>query len=501
MTDTPAPAPQRSSQSRRGRFLALAAIAAIAAVGTFLAAALLVNIFTRKQEARHPFVRLVEVDENTTDPSVWGTNWPRQYDSYRRTVDYVRTRYGGSDAIPEQKLDRSPWLRLMYSGYAFAIDYREARGHAYMLLDQEQTQRQTKPQPGACLHCHASVIPAYRAVGDGDVWAGFAKINAMPYNEARNLTDEHGELLINHPVSCVDCHDPSTMALRVTRPAFIDGIRRLKASQGIKDYDVNRDATRQEMRTYACAQCHVEYYFAPGTTMLTYPWSKGILAEQMEAYYDEIGFHDWEHGITGAKVLKAQHPEFEIWSQGAHARAGVSCADCHMPYERQGALKVTNHHVRSPLLNVAASCQVCHNAPEDELIARAHTIQDRTVHLIDLAADALVDMINAIAEAKSAGATDEQLEEARRLHRRAQFRLDLVSSENSHGFHASQETARLLAEAIDFARQGEVAARAIRTPPVEDPLPVERAPVEGVTPADRAPPGPYRDPENPRGGS
>jgi nitrite reductase (cytochrome c-552) len=132
----------------------------------------------------------------------------------------------------------------------------------------------------------------------------------------------------------------------------------------VADYDVNRDASRQEMRTYVCAQCHVEYYFAGDEKLLTYPWHKGLLVEEIEAYYDEIGFSDWTHGITGARLLKAQHPEFEMWSQGTHGRAGVACADCHMPYRRVGAMKVSDHHVRSPLLDVAASCQTCHRISE-----------------------------------------------------------------------------------------------------------------------------------------
>src|SRR5690606_5244512 len=169
--------------------------------------------------------------------------------------------------------------------------------------------------------------------------------------------DSHGHMLVEHPVSCLDCHDPDTMNLRVTRPGFLNGIKAYKASQGVSDYDVNRDATRQEMRTYVCAQCHVEYYFTKPDNQLTYPWHNGLRIEQIEKYYDDIGFYDWTHGITGAPMLKAQHPEFELWNQGIHAQAGVSCADCHMPYRRVGAMKVSDHHVRSPLLDVAASCQ------------------------------------------------------------------------------------------------------------------------------------------------
>lgn len=483
-------APPGRDRPRQWSSAALIGVAGAAAVLTFLIAALLVNVFERKQEARDPYVRVVEVTEATTDPAIWGQNWPRQYDSYRRTVDYQRTRYGGSDALPQQKLDKDPWLRDMYSGYAFALDYRDARGHAYMLLDQEQSERVLKrPQPGACLHCHSSVLPAYRHAGAGDIMAGFRKVNAMTYTEARNLTDDTGQLLVQHPASCVDCHDPATLRVRITRPAFLLGIKALKEHQGQPNYDVNRDASRQEMRTFVCAQCHVEYYFQGPEKMLTYPWANGLRVEEIERYYDERNYSDWGHGITGAKVLKAQHPEFELWSQGTHARAGVACADCHMPYIREGAMKVSDHQVRSPLLNVARACQTCHGGTETELLARAHTIQDRTRALLDRSAQALTEMMASLAAAKASGATEEQLRPAWEKHRKAQWRLDFVSSENSMGFHASQEAARILGESIDLSRQAQLEALRLRTG-ASPPQTAQGEPVRGVTPTEKAPPSP-----------
>ncbi len=492
-------ATESNTSPTRSRTIAIYAATLVgAAIGTVLILALLISIFTRKQEARVPFQRVVEVDESTIDPEIWGANWPRQYDSYKRTVDHERTRYGGSDAIPVQKLDEYPWLRTMWSGYAFSLDYREARGHAHMLWDQDHTERVAqRPQPGACLHCHASILPAYRYVGEGDVMEGFRQVNAMSWSEARNLKDDEGQPLVEHPVSCVDCHDPETMRLRVTRPAFIEGIRAYKESQGVDDYNVNRDASHQEMRTFACAQCHVEYYFTKPDTQVVYPWRNGLLVEEVETYYDEMEFYDWTHGITGAPMLKAQHPEFELWNQGTHAAAGVSCADCHMPYRRVGAMKVSDHHVRSPLLDVAASCQTCHNVPEEELLRRAHTIQDRTHGLIELAAEALTDMIEAIAEAKEAGGTDEQLEPLQDLHRKAQWRLDYVFSENSHGFHAPQESARILAESIDYSRRAVTLAHEVKAAPGGPPREVEREPIHGVTPDEEAPSMPSPDAAEP----
>jgi len=497
-------------------------------LSTIAVTALLVNIFSRKQEARTPFVRLVEVNETTTDPEPWGANWPRQYDGYKRTADTALL-YGGSSAMPAQKLEAQPWLVRMYSGYAFSIDYREARGHAYMLSDQLVTKRVTeREQPGACLHCHASIIPTYRRVGlenmgqpaGADVLAaefnwpavqkGFELVGAMSYPEA------HGEMAMTpdgtgeaspHPVSCVDCHDPETMAMRVTRPGFVNGIAALAAGDAEaphlpsierwrkgdrgRPYDPNIDASRQEMRSFVCAQCHVEYYCGPKETLF-FPWDQGLKVENIEAVFDGHqfpdgeAFYDWKHGETGAKVYKAQHPEFELWSQGIHARSGVACADCHMPYQREGAMKVSSHWVQSPMNNINNACQICHNVPESELLARVRGIQGRTEGLIDRAANAMTEMLDAIRAAQAAGATEDEMAPILKLQQKSQWRLDFISSENSRGFHADQESARVLAESIDYSRQAAILAIGLRTPVPPAP-PANAEPVHGVTPAGESP--------------
>jgi nitrite reductase (cytochrome c-552) len=301
------------------------------------------------------------------------------------------------------------------------------------------------------MHCHASVYRPYRRLGGGDLIKGFEVMNQMPYPEARKE--------VTHPVACIDCHDPTSMQLRVTRPGFLEGITLLKASQGVADYNVNRDATRQEMRAFVCGQCHVEYYFRGPEKRLTYPWAKGLKADDILAYYEENGFKDWTHGETGAPMLKAQHPEFEMWNQGIHARSGVACADCHMPYQRVGAMKISDHHVRSPLLNVNRACQTCHHWPEEELRQRVQEIQDRTFSLRNQTMDVLVTLVGELKAARARGATDAQLEQARLMHRRGQFLLDFIEAENSMGFHAGSEAVRVLAKSIDYLRQGQIAIR------------------------------------------
>ena len=264
---------------------------------------------------------------------------------------------------------------------------------------------------------------------------------------------------VERAVACIDCHDPFTLQLRITRPAFVDGLRALKASQGMPDYDPNTMATRQEMRSFVCGQCHVEYYFKGPEKRLTYPWQKGLQVDQILAYYDEVGFKDWTHAESGSPNLKAQHPEFEMYSQGIHARSGVGCADCHMPYTKVGAMKVSDHHVRSPLLNINKACQTCHRWSEEELKGRAETIQARHTEMRNLAMDALMSLIDDLKAAKEAGKSDDEMAVARNFQRRASFLLDFAEAENSVGFHAPQEGARILAQSIDASRKGQLAIR------------------------------------------
>ncbi len=491
MTDNPTPFFSRP-------LVRMGLIAAGAAVATVLVMALYASITSRKAEAKQTSFKLVDLDEKVVDPAQWGKNFPREYETYLKTSEKYSTKYGGagSEALPKSRILEDPRLVTIFDGYAFSIDFNQRRGHAYMLDDQRNTKRVTeRKQPGSCLHCHASNTVAFREQGlkvgapgsldedfnspnaQAQLMAGFEAVCKMPYADAAKL--------VKHPVACIDCHDPKNMALRVTKPGFIRGIVALANSpepvphlpsiekwrkgDRATPYDANRDASRQELRSMVCGQCHVEYYCGPKVTLF-FPWNKGLKVEQIEATYDEYKFpdghrfFDWQHGKTGAEVLKAQHPEFEMWSQGIHARSGVSCADCHMPYVREGALKISDHQVRSPLLNISRSCQTCHRFPEEELKARATAIQDRTKALMDRAEDAVVNLIDDIVAAKKAGADEAKLKPICELQRKAQWRVDFVNAENSMGFHAPQEVARILGEAIDYGRQGQVALRDLGTP-------------------------------------
>ncbi len=507
-------------KSQRASIAAYLLVGFLTAIATAVVAALLVNIFQRKQEAMNPFLKLVEGGDDDVDAKKWGVNWPREYDGYQRTAEPTNTKYGGGLIGPEgtvtpEKASRDPWLTRIFAGYLFAVDYRERRGHAFMLQDQELTKRNVPgeaQQSGNCLHCHASIMPLYRKLGTeslpgaapaAQVQRGLERVGEMGYWEAHKLLEQTTGTV--HPVSCVDCHSPKTMELRVTRPGFITGIQKLAASDApvphlpsierwrrgkrTVAYDPNVDGTRQEMRSYVCGQCHVEYYCGKGLTLL-FPWDKGLKVEQIEATYDGMRVHgerfkDWTHAETGVDVLKAQHPEFELWSQGIHARSGVACADCHMPYKREGAMKVSEHWVRSPLLEINRSCETCHPYGEQEIKARVEAIQDRHFALLTRAGQAAVAMLDALATVRKryndaawrvALEKDPKIHELGELQRAAQWRLDFIAAENSMGFHAPQEMARILAESIDMSRQAQVKAVALLGGQIPAPLPGEPIP-------------------------
>ena len=443
------------------------AVLVVVAIGSAALTWLLTTIVEHKQEAKWPFAQVVQLTDTTYDPAVWGENFPIQYEQYKKTIedtdgDFVKVTPTAEDPREYHtlsRIDMETRAKRMWRGYAFAVDYTEPRGHEWALDDQRYTGR-TAPrfkQPGTCLNCHASMPEIYDELGNGDRKAGFDAMNAMSYDEAF----EHA----SSSIACIDCHDPKTMELTITRPAFMEGIKQAKAAEGITDYDVNRDATNEEMRTYVCAQCHVEYYFAGEGKTLTFPWKKGLTVYDAMDYYDEVGWTDFTHEESGASILKAQHPDFETWSQGIHAANGVTCADCHMSYNREGASKVSNHQIMSPMASedtINSSCLTCHHSSASEMRERVEGIQTRWQSSLNVSFTALDALITDITTAAGNGsATEEQLATARDYQRKAQFIVDYSFSENGRGFHAPAYSISILNQATDWARSGQLALRGV----------------------------------------
>ncbi len=447
---------------------------------------LLTTIFTHRQESTQPFTQVVEITGTTYDPAVWGQNFPLQYEGFRATAEFDVADMVPNDPpntsedqrgayLTQSKLAIEPRLVSIWKGYAFSVEYREPRGHEWMLIDQQWTHRQTNfKQPGACLNCHASLPEIVDTLGNGDQAAGWAAMNKLPYGEAV----QHA----SGPVACIDCHEPGTMKLRITRPAFVEGIKEFKASQGIADYDVNRDATNQEMRAYVCAQCHVEYYFKGEEKTLTFPWDEGLTVNDAISYFDRVGFSDFKHTTTQVSLIKAQHPDFETWSQGIHASNGVTCADCHMSYMREGAAKISDHQIASPLRSEATinqSCLTCHHSSAAEMQQRVDTIQQRwddAKNVSFTAVQALIDDLTAaVADGK---ATPEQLAKAGDFQRKAQYIVDYSMSENSRGFHAPAYSISILNQATDYARSGQLVLRGVDVDNARGPETYDIQPVE-----------------------
>jgi len=396
-----------------------------------------VLIFLRNQPApQRGVMPVVKIAAMEPDSSIWGQNFPNQYSTFMMTeTNNTRTSYGGSE--PYEKLEKDPMLKILFAGNPFSKGYGEDRGHANSLTDVENTPRLSDKTPGTCYSCKSADNPR--------LWSemGMAEYDKTPFKQL-------GEK-IEHPIGCANCHDAETMRLIVTNPALEEALK----EQG-KDW---RTFSRQEMRSLVCANCHVEYYFTKEGSYLTFPWEKGTTVEAMEAYYDEFGFSDWKHAESGASMIKMQHPDYEMYTANStHYKAGVACADCHMPYMRDGAAKFSSHNVKSPLLDPARSCGTCHT-DVNYVVERVSIIQKNVYDTMQNTEKALVAAINAIKTAsENPNADQSKLEEARKLHRAAQLRWDYVAAENSMGFHNPTEALRILAAATDLARQAELTA-------------------------------------------
>ncbi len=401
------------------------------------AAVILLLIFMKNQPIETRGVpALVEIAAMEPDSEKWGVNFPNQYTTLLKTEsNNTPTAYGGSE--PVQKLEVDPRLVGLFAGYPFSKDYKEDRGHMNSVTDVRETLRINEKTPGTCYSCKSASNPM--------LWA---EMGMADYD--KTLFSELGAR-IEEPIGCANCHEANTMRLIVTNPALEEALE----AQG-KDWTT---FTRQEMRSIVCANCHVEYYFKGDGKYLTFPWAGGTSIEAIEEYYNNYEFTDWTHADSGTNMIKMQHPDYELFSAGStHFNAGVACADCHMPYTRDGSVKFSTHDVHSPLLNPAQSCGACHT-DYDYVVGRVTTIQNQVAATMYAAEDAILAAIDAIkVAAADAKADTAMIEEARALHRSAQLRWDFIAAENSMGFHNPEEALRILASATDLARQAQLLA-------------------------------------------
>lgn len=412
----------------------------VVVVVIFLLGLFSASIMERRAEAQFVFTPKVQYDELEPRSEIWGQNFPKEYETYLLTADTTfKSKYNGSGL--EDALAENPEMVILWAGYAFSKDYNKPRGHYYAIEDVRKTLRTgapndttPSPQPNTCWTCKSPDVP--RVMKEKGVQGFYA-----------GSWDKLGHEIVNY-IGCADCHDSKNMDLKITRPALIEALQR----QG---KDVAK-LTHAEKRTMVCAQCHVEYFFDNRDgkqKYLTFPWDKGISVEEIEKYYDEFNYADWIHQISKAPMLKAQHPDYEVFTLGVHSRAGLSCADCHMPYESRGGVKFTSHHITSPLQHINKTCQVCHRESEEEIKTRVYQRQEANKQLQNIIQKEL-----AIAhfEAKHAwdiGAKEDEMKPILQLIRQAQWRWDFAVAGHGNSFHAPLETARILANGINKVQE------------------------------------------------
>lgn len=408
-------------------------------VGVFLLGLACSSLMERRAEVASIFNnRQVKMDNAIEARNAqFASDFSREYETWQSTADTTFT----SEFCGQKKedvLEQRPDMVILWAGYAFSWDYTTPRGHMYAIDDMRETLRtfapmseQDKQQPGTCWTCKSPDVPRLMAeVGEENFYSA-------PWSK-------WGDQVVN-PIGCSDCHDARTMDLRISRPA----LRNAFAAMG-KDID---KATHQEMRSLVCAQCHVEYYFHGDQKVATFPWKNGMTLEAAEAYYDSIQFTDYEHALSKAPILKAQHPGYEMSLQGIHGQRGVSCADCHMPYKSEGGVKFSDHQIMSPLAKIDRTCQVCHREDAETLRAnvyerqrKCNEIRNKTEH----------ELAVAHIEAKYAwdnGATEAEMKEALQYIRKGQWRWDYAVASHGASFHAPQEVMRLLADGLDYAHK------------------------------------------------
>lgn len=418
----------------------------ITVVVVFLLGILASSIVNRRSEAKYKYVPQVDISKNEPRNEVWGKNFPSEYQSFLQTEKGDFESFQGGSKMRDM-LEEDTRLVILWAGYGFAKDYNQGRGHQYSVEDIHNSLRTGGPKgkgdgpmPGTCWTCKSPDVPRLmNEVGISEFYSG-------------KWADKGAEVV--NPIGCADCHEPSTMKLTITRPALIEAF----SSMG-KDID---KVTHQEMRSLVCAQCHVEYYFDKntdgneGVPYLTFPWKYGMSVEAMEKYFDEINFKDWTHKLSRAPMLKAQHPGYETYLTGVHADRGVSCADCHMPYKSEGGQKFTDHHIQSPMNNVANSCQVCHREEADKLRANVYERQQKATESRLKLEDALVRMHIEAKKCWDLGATEVQMEDILIDIRHAQWRWDYAAAAHGASFHSPVETARILSSGLDKAAEGRV---------------------------------------------
>jgi nitrite reductase (cytochrome c-552) len=403
-------------------------------------------------------VKTGTIAEGEIDPAKWGQVYPLEYDSWLKTKDPKpagRSKYKkgyDSDLVIYDKLSEFPYMALLFNGWGFGVEYNEPRGHHFMLIDQLEIDPSRLKAGGVCLSCKSPYAPKL----EKEMGLNYFK---DPY------LDVHAKIPAPYQklgVTCVDCHDPKTMGLKLTHPVAI------KAFEGIGM--PQEKMTRQEMRSAVCGQCHVTYVIPKDKEMksvgLFFPWQGSkpgdISVENIIKVIRSTPAHEeWKQNVTGFKVGFIRHPEYEFFTRNStHFQAGAACADCHMPYTRVGANKISDHDVTSPLKTDMKACQQCHTESAQWLKDRVTAAQDRTVSLMNRSGYALAvaaKLFEMTHKAQAEGKKIDQplYDQAKDLYLEALYRVIFIGAENSVGFHNPTEAGRICGDAVAMAMKSD----------------------------------------------
>lgn len=434
------------------------------------------------------------------DPATCGACHKNQYQSMY-TAHYPES---GSRKEKGTPTGRSPMQDKLLAGHGFTFEHAEPRGHAFMVVDQFAVDRfqggryqfkggwknydkigktwDVLEDRGAsakltetamagnptCIQCKTSdLILKWKYLGQ----------KGGKFDRASNVNDVMKE--VHNPVGCIQCHDPHGTKPRVIRDALIAAIENNRsgnifAKNGATDLKVVtfRDDFRKigiMQKTDSrmqCAQCHVEYNCNPGTQ-----WSDGKPvkfddirtnhfplknAKQLLAHYKQIDFYDFKHAITGARLIKMQHPEAESFAGSVHDKAGVQCHQCHMPKVKGKDGKVySTHAVVKPLERVKESCISCHTGITPAKAKwQIETIRNYTKGKMRKAEYWLGQLIDTYAVAARSGVSPAVLEQARGKHEEAHVLWEYWTAENSDGFHNPELARETLTASIAASKAG-----------------------------------------------
>lgn len=340
--------------------------------------------------------------------SDWQSKYPDEYASYLRNEENDQ-----AENYPDIYAQYFS-LATIYEPNKFGVDYREARGHSFTLIDVSSTER---PHGQAkCITCKTPDFTALVNAEGVDVYT-------------RDFTEVFEQM--TQPISCYTCHANTGNQLVVTHTYLSDAM--------------GDDLAEVAPQTLSCAQCHVEYFFFPGTEATTLPYTSlaAMNPDDMLAYYNEIDFADYTNPRTGVRQLKVQHPEYETFLGEGSAHAGLlTCADCHMgeyaSARGYGTGTYSDHYLVSPLEKPEVLRDTCAKCHSEDIAARVRSIQEEIEGRTQEVGERLVTLSDALAEAVASGRyTEEQLDAVRSLHRNAQFYWDFVFVENSEGAHNS----------------------------------------------------------------